>query len=69
MKANLTRPPGQGPPCFRILCGQIFHCIGNLHPSEGDTPVYNQLYIIYTGTAIHHRMRQTTILTSHFVMI
>ena len=59
MGANLIRPPGQGPPCFRI-CGQIFHRSGNLHPSEGDTPVYNQLYIIDTGTALHHRMQQTT---------
>jgi len=58
MGANLTLPPGHGPPCFRI-CGQIYHHSGTLHPPDGKIPVYNQLYIIDTGTALHHRMQQT----------
>ncbi|XP_057310674.1 uncharacterized protein LOC130648635 [Hydractinia symbiolongicarpus] len=53
--ANLRPPPGRGPPCFRI-CGQIWHRVGGLHPPEGQTPVFNQLYIYEEGGALNERM-------------
>ncbi|XP_057299455.1 uncharacterized protein LOC130630074 [Hydractinia symbiolongicarpus] len=53
--ANLRPPPGRGPPCFRI-CGQIWHRVGGLYPPEGQTPVFNQLYIYKAGRALNERM-------------
>ncbi|XP_057290909.1 uncharacterized protein LOC130613606 [Hydractinia symbiolongicarpus] len=53
--ANLRPPPGRGPPCFRI-CSQIWHRVGDLHPPEGQTPVFNQLYIYEAGRALNERM-------------
>ncbi|XP_057299673.1 uncharacterized protein LOC130630262 [Hydractinia symbiolongicarpus] len=53
--ANFRPPPGRGPPCFRI-CGQIWHRVGGLHPPEGQTPVFNQLYIYEAGRALNERM-------------
>ena len=58
MGATLATPPGHGPPCFRI-CGQIYHRSGTLHPPDGEVPVFSQLYIIETNTALNHRMCQT----------
>ncbi|XP_057310672.1 uncharacterized protein LOC130648633 [Hydractinia symbiolongicarpus] len=53
--ANLRPPPGRGPPCFRI-CSQIWHRVGGLHLPEGQTPVFNQLYIYEAGRALNERM-------------
>jgi len=44
MGATLANPPGRGPPCFRI-CEQIFRRNGNVHPKNGQVPMFNQLYI------------------------
>jgi len=57
MGATLANPPGCGPPRFRI-CGQIFHRSGNLHPTNGQVPLFNQLYIIDTDAANNYHMTQ-----------
>ena len=53
--ASTTVIPGRGTFCFRIH-GQIYHCTNTLHPSEGQTPQYGQLYIIEGEQAIEKRM-------------
>ena len=53
--ANLTPPPGIGPPCFRI-CGQVCHRTGTLHPAQGIPPLYGQLYIYDSSTSLNMRM-------------
>ncbi|XP_057297097.1 uncharacterized protein LOC130625993 [Hydractinia symbiolongicarpus] len=55
LEQTFAPPPGRGPPCFRI-CGQIWHRVGGLHPPEGQTPVFNQLYIYEAGRALNERM-------------
>ena len=52
--ANIRRPPGNGPPCFRI-CGQLFHRYGALI-DENQAPNYSQLYIIEAANALNLRM-------------
>ena len=53
--ANLTPPPGIGPPCFRI-CGQVCHRTGTLYPEQGIPPLYGQLYIYDSSTSLDRRM-------------
>ena len=55
-EANVVQPMNHGPPCFRI-CGQVFHCIGNLRPNQDIPPTYCQLYI-YDSLAVNFRMQQ-----------
>ena len=42
---------GRGPYTFR-LHGQLYHRAGSLHPLEGQTPSYSQLYIIEGEQAV-----------------
>ena len=53
--AKIAPPGGRGPPCFRI-CGQIYHRSGNLHPAEGKSASYGQLYIFEAENALDARM-------------
>ena len=53
--ANLERPAGRGPPCFKI-CGQLFHRTGCLHPNNGDQPKFSQLYILDSAEALRERV-------------
>jgi len=48
---------GGGPPVFKIQ-GELHHQIGSLLPSQGDAPVYAQLYIIDSLEALNHRMQR-----------
>lgn len=43
--AQISPLPGFGPYCFRIH-GQIYHRSGNLHPQDGNTRKYGQVYIL-----------------------
>ena len=56
-EANLVQPMIHGPPCFRI-CGQVFHCIGNLRPNQDIPTTYCQLYIYDSLAAVNFRMQQ-----------
>lgn len=53
--AQTASVPGRGTYCFRIH-GQIYHHTNTLHPSEGRSPEYGQLYIIEGEQAITTRM-------------
>ena len=53
--ATTTVIPGRGTFCFRIH-GQIYHSTDTLHPSDGHTPQYGQLYIIEGEQAVTTRM-------------
>jgi hypothetical protein len=44
-----------GPFCYRIH-GQIYHKTSGLHPNEGETAKYSQLYILDTTEATNARM-------------
>ena len=55
--ANIVSPPGHGPYAFR-LHGQVYHRSGSLHPPQGTTPCYSQLYILETSQALQARMQQ-----------
>ena len=44
--ANLVKPPGIGPYCFRIH-GQIYHKISAFHPNENDSQSFQSF--IYFG--------------------
>jgi hypothetical protein len=46
---------GGGPYTFR-LHGELIHRAGSLLPPEGEAPVYAQLYIYDSDTALRHRM-------------
>ena len=52
---------GRGPPTFRVH-GELCHRLGSLTPSNGDHPVYAQLYIYDPHEALEHRMRHNTTL-------
>ncbi len=54
MEAKLSPPSGHGPYCYRIH-DQIYHYIGNLHPSANEPPSYGQLYIIDAAQAAAER--------------
>ena len=56
-EANVVQPMNHGLPCFRI-CGQVFHCIGNLRPNQDVPPTYCQLYIYDPLVAVNFRMQQ-----------
>ena len=45
MGAQISLPPGHGPYCFRIH-GQVYHNSGALHPIEGQTRKFAQIYIL-----------------------
>lgn len=47
---------GNKPPILRIR-GEIFHNIGTLHPKEGDSYKYAQLYILDTEQALQQRIK------------
>lgn len=53
--ANIVKPPGIGPYCFKIH-GQIYHKISALHPNDNETPSYNHLYILDSETATRQRL-------------
>ncbi|XP_021965954.1 uncharacterized protein LOC110861154 [Folsomia candida] len=55
MGANVYSAKGRGPYTFRIH-GQIYHLTGNLHPDEGDSPKYSQLYIFDPNEASNQRI-------------
>ncbi|XP_014674663.1 PREDICTED: uncharacterized protein LOC106814819 [Priapulus caudatus] len=55
--ANIVTPPGRGPYAFR-LHGQVYHRSGSLHPPQGTTPSFSQLYILDAGQALQARMQQ-----------
>lgn len=51
-------PPGRGPYVFR-LHGQVYHRSGSLHPSDGKTPLYSQLYIMEGNQSVDARLQQS----------
>ena len=55
MGARLAPPRGHGPFCFRIH-GQVYHRTSPLHPLEGSTRKYAQIYILDAEQAINQRM-------------
>ncbi|MCP4493927.1 MAG: hypothetical protein GY820_42500 [Gammaproteobacteria bacterium] len=55
LSASLESPKGRGPYTFRIH-GQMYHQTGPLHPSEGKSKRYSQLYIVDTDMAATERM-------------
>ena len=55
MGAKLEPPPGYGPYCFR-LHGQVYHLSAPLHPGEGKSPKYGQLYVFDSSMATETRM-------------
>ncbi|MCP4486968.1 MAG: hypothetical protein GY820_06565, partial [Gammaproteobacteria bacterium] len=55
LSATLASPKGPGPYTFRVH-GQMYHHVGPLHPAEGKTKRYSQLYIVDTGMALTERM-------------
>ncbi|KAJ7638110.1 hypothetical protein B0H17DRAFT_890635, partial [Mycena rosella] len=50
---------GGGPPVFRIH-GELCHRAGALLPSNGQTPMYAQLYIYEPRAALDYRMQNNT---------
>ena len=52
---NTVNAGGGGPPTFRIH-GELRHQLGSLLPRDGERPVYAQLYIYDSHTALQHRM-------------
>ncbi|KAK5980835.1 hypothetical protein GCK32_015283 [Trichostrongylus colubriformis] len=55
MGAHVDTPHGRGPYCFRFH-GQVHHRLGPLHPKEGKSRLYGQIYILDTELAVHQRM-------------
>jgi hypothetical protein len=53
--ANIVKPAGQGPYCFKIH-GQIYHKISALHPNENESASHNHLYILDSETATAQRL-------------
>ncbi|CAN1761728.1 ATP-dependent DNA helicase PIF4 [Linum perenne] len=47
-------------PYIYSIGGQIFHRLGSLIPSEGNTPQFAQLYVHDTNNEIEHRMTSST---------
>ena len=56
MGAQIKPPPGFGPYCFRIH-GQIYHSTSALHPADGDSPQFAQIYILDSEEALSQRMQ------------
>ncbi|KAL7120574.1 hypothetical protein ACP275_02G130000 [Erythranthe tilingii] len=54
-KIDATINQGNAPPTF-IMCGENYHRIGSLIPSEGSTPKFAQLYICDTENEVSNRM-------------
>ncbi|KAL7085980.1 hypothetical protein ACP275_14G310800 [Erythranthe tilingii] len=54
-KIDATINQGNAPPTF-IMCGENYHRIGSLIPSEGSTPKFAQLYIYDTENEVSNRM-------------
>ena len=52
---------GRGPPTIRI-CGQYRHRIGGLHPGEGFSRKFNQLYFYSGDEAIFNRQQASMLL-------
>lgn len=45
---------GRGPPCYKIQ-GELFHRIGAIHPDDGRSPIYSQLYVYDPQEALGYR--------------
>ena len=60
--AQMAPPPGFGPYCFRIH-GQIYHRTGGLHPPDGETGQYGQLYILDGSDALSVRAERNPALS------
>lgn len=56
MGAQMAPPPGYGPYCFRIN-GAIYHRAGALHPEDGESRKYAQLYILDSEEAAAQRLQ------------
>lgn len=55
MGAQIEEFATQGPYCFRIH-GQIYHTTSHLHPQQGETRKFAQLYVIEAEEALQKRM-------------
>lgn len=55
VKPNGAVLQGGGPYVFR-LHGVLYHLSGSLLPEPGKAPIYSQLYIVDSGSALAHRM-------------
>jgi PIF1-like helicase/Helitron helicase-like domain at N-terminus len=55
MGAQVKPPPGHGPYCFRVQ-GQVYHQSGPLHPLNGESRQFAQLYILDPDEALEQRM-------------
>ena len=53
---SVMAPPNQWNPTFKIH-GQVYHRSGCLHPSEGTSPTYSQLYILEGHQAVEARLQ------------
>ncbi|CAN1799651.1 ATP-dependent DNA helicase PIF1 [Linum perenne] len=58
-KVQHTLNSGNAPYIYSIG-GQIFHRLGSLIPSEGNSPQFAQLYVHDTNNEIEHRMTSST---------
>ena len=59
MDATIYFPPRSDPYCFRIL-GQIYHQMGTLHPVEGESCEFVQLYLLDPDAATDEQMQLPT---------
>ena len=53
--SGLSPLQGRGPYTFR-LHGQVYHCMGALHPLPDKSPTYSQLYVIEGNQAVEGRL-------------
>ena len=53
----MAPPPGFGPYCFRIH-GQVYHRTGSLHPQDGESRKFGQVYILDGSESLELRAQQ-----------
>ena len=49
----------RGPPVFKVS-GQMFHCMGNVLPSEGKSPKFSQMYVFDEDYELENRMNNVS---------
>ena len=55
--ATVSKPPGHGPPVYRVQ-GAVYHYSGPLLPKDGDDTVFAQIYLYDSNEAARFRARQ-----------
>ena len=64
----MAPPPGFGPYCFQIQ-GQIYHRTGSLHPQDGQSRQYGQVYILDGAEAPKLRSEQAPALSREIMSV